>query len=292
MKIYSDFFKKQSFTKKGIIAIGYYDSVHLGHQKILKELVEISAKNKLSNFVLTFKNLPKKDVNNRSILELDKRLEIIKSFGVKNIISCDFDNNFSKLTASEFLKKLRENFNISDFIVGKDFSFGNNNSGNIDTLKNEGFNIHITSPYIVKGKEVSTSEIREAVSSGDIEKANSLMERAFFIEGIVNKGKQLGRTIGFPTMNINNSKIIYPQSGTYITKTIIKDLEFYSMTYVTDNIIETNLIGYSDFHYNFKIKIDFLRKIRDNEPFMSFNDLKKQLILDLEKTKKYFNLMK
>jgi riboflavin kinase / FMN adenylyltransferase len=290
MKIYTDLYTDQGLDIAGYISIGYFDSVHLGHQKILKELVNHSNEKKIHNFVLTFKNLPKKDKGNRSVLELKNRIEIIKSLGIKNMILCEYNEDFSSMTPEDFIKLIKNNFNISGFVVGKDFKFGKNKSGNIDTLKKLGLEVHVVDHYNIDDKKASTSDIRNALSTGNIELANKYMGRPFFIEGIVNKGKQLGRTIGFPTMNINNDTVIFPQSGTYITKTEIKGIEYFSMTYVDEDIIESYLLGYSDYHYNFKIKIDFFRKIRDNELFQSIEKLKIQLNFDLEKTKKYFGI--
>jgi small subunit ribosomal protein S15 len=147
MKIYTDLYKAQDFDTAGYISIGYFDSVHLGHQKILKELVEYSNEKKLHNFVLTFKNLPKKDKDNRSVLELKNRIEIIKSLGVKNMILCEFNPLVAALTPEEFIKLIKKNFNISGFVVGKDFKFGNNKSGDISTLKNLGLEVRVVDHY-------------------------------------------------------------------------------------------------------------------------------------------------
>jgi riboflavin kinase / FMN adenylyltransferase len=290
MKIYTDLYTDQGLDTPGYISIGYFDSVHLGHQKILKELVNHSTDRRLHNFVLTFKNLPKKDKDNRSVLELRNRIEIIKSLGIKNMILCDYNPDLFSLSPEDFIKLIKKNFKISGFVVGKDFKFGRNKSGDIETIKNLGLDVHVVDHYKIDEKKASTSDIRNALSTGNIELANKYMGRPFFIEGIVNKGKQLGRTLGFPTMNINNETIIFPQSGTYVTKTEIKGIEYFSMTYVDENIIETYLLGYSDYHYNFKIKIDFFKKIRDNELFQSIDKLKSQLITDPENTKKYFGI--
>jgi riboflavin kinase / FMN adenylyltransferase len=290
MKIYTDIFTKNNIAINGIIAIGYFDSIHLGHQKILSELINQSKKLNKLNYVLTYKNLPKKNKSNRKILELDVKLNLIKEIGIENVILCEYNDNFSSLTPDIFVNLIKSNFNIDHYVIGKDFGFGKNKEGNADTLKNNNFDVTIVDPYCIDSQKVSTSIIKDAIIKGNIEFANNLMGRSFFIEGEVKKCKQIGRTIGFPTMNITNENIILPKDGTYITKTTVKNVEYYSMTFVGNNLIETNLLDYNDFAYNMKIKIDFLKKIRDNKVFSDFALLRKQIFVDLETTKKYFGI--
>jgi riboflavin kinase / FMN adenylyltransferase len=288
MQIYNNLYEDHKITKEGIISIGYFDSFHLGHRKLLSTLQKIGEENNLNCYVLTYSYLPQK--NKRTILDLSTRLKFIKDSGIKNLILCDYNQKFSSIRPLTFIDLLKNNFGVNNYVVGKDFYFGNEKSGNISTLKKKLCKVHVIEPEYFENKKISTSLIRSAIMKGDVEYADKLMGRNFFIEGIVNKGKQLGRTIGFPTMNIHNNELINPQSGTYVTRTYLKDTGYYSMTYVTEDIIETNLIGYSEYKYNMKIKIDFLKKIRDNVPFTGIENLKPQLFEDLSKIREYFKI--
>lgn len=290
MIIHKDLYERYSTDKNGIIAIGYFDALHIGHRHLLQKLVEIANKKHLNSFVLTYANLPKKNLNNKNILDLNRKISEIKNLGIKNLIICNYDERFYSLPPSEFLNILKSNYNINSFVIGKDFSFGKNKSGDIQTLLSNGFEINIVEPVMYNNEYLSTSIIRQNILEGKIEVANQLLGYNFSIDGIVKKGKQLGRKLGFPTMNIHNEKIIYPKDGSYASVTHIKDKKYYSMTYVSKDIIETHLFNYEDFHYNFKIKVDFFRKIRDNQSFVNQESLKSQLSYDLIMVKEYFNL--
>lgn len=289
MKIYNTINKKIDSKKSGIISIGYFDGIHIGHQKILDKLVRISKENNFENYVLTFNKLSVKN-ETRDILSFKDRIELIGDLGVKNLIVLNGDSNVFNIKAKDFLNILRKNFNINSFLIGKDFHFGFNREGDEELIRKEDFNIYKVDPIFFEGIIISTSLIKKLIISGEVDKVTKLMDRNFYIKGIVKKGRQIGRKIGFPTMNVIVNDIILPQDGSYITRTYIKDKEFFSMSYVSNNLVETYLLGYNSFKYNFKIKIDFLKKLRDNEKFESFEELKKQLDKDLISTKNYFNI--
>ena len=290
MKIYNNIFEKQNVIKAGIISIGFFDSMHLGHKKVIKNLLDISNKNNLENYILTYSELPTKETIWKKVIELNDRLQIIKNMGIKNVILSNFNNKFSKLKPDEFIKLLKENFNIKQYLIRDDFHFGFNKNGNIKNLEKAGCEINLIEPIYINDQLVSTSNIKKALSTGNIETANSLLGYNYYIVGMVKKGKQLGRRLGFPTMNFYNNQILIPQEGVYLTKTHIKEKTYYSMTYVCDNTIETYLIGYDKFHYNFKIRVDFFKKIRDNATFQDLESLKVQLEKDLLVVIDYFKI--
>jgi len=268
--------------------IGYFDSVHLGHTKIIKEMIDISRDKNLNHYLLTFKNLPSKTKKFKNILEPEDKVSIIKNLGVKNLILVEFDEKIANMSPKLFLEVVKNNFNVTDFIVGEDFKFGNGRTGSVLDLEKMNFNIHLSEKLIKNGIKISTKIIKNYISEGNIEAANSLIGRNYYIKGIVRRGKQIGRKIGFPTMNIINNDILLPQTGAYVTKTIVDSKEYYSMTYASEEMVETNLIDYDKYHYNFKIKIDFFKKIRDNMAFSSVEKLKNQLEVDLEYINGYF----
>ncbi len=290
MKIYNNIDRKINCEKKGILSIGFFDAVHIGHEKILKELVRISREKNLENYLFTFDKLPLKN-HNKNILCLEDKIELIKSLGVKNLILVNNQNSIFNIKAKDFLAILKENFNITAFLIGKDFHFGFNREGNEKMLKECGFEVYKVEPIFLENKIVSTSFIKDLIASGEVEETIKLIGRNFYIKGVVKKGKQLGRKIGFPTMNIRVDDIILPKDGTYITKTYIKDKEFFSMSYVANNLVETYLLGFNEFKYNFKIKIDFFKKIRENRNFNSLDELIAQLNEDLKCLRNYFKII-
>jgi len=283
MRIYKNIFKELLFKKTGIIAIGYFDSIHLGHVKLIKELLRIADEKKLTPYVMTFNRIPQKEKNGKRIIELKDKITILKQIGIKKLILCYFDDEFSHIGPVDFLNLLKNNFSIQHFVCSTDFSFGYNKSGNIDTIKKFGNYAYIVEPAIINNQKVSTSLIKKYILNGDIDTANKLIGRPFFIRGNVIKGKQKGREYGFPTLNIYNDNVIKPGNGVYITNTEIKNRKYHSMTYVADNIIESYLLNYNKFNYKVKIKVDFFKKIRDNMFFENKSILIKQLNKDLDK---------
>lgn len=288
MNIIHSIHKKVNITSSGVIAIGLFDSLHKGHIKILENLRDIALKKGYTDYLLTYDHLPIK--NKKKILRLDDKLAIFKKVGLSNIIIVNFNDDFQKLSSHSFITLLKDNFNIASYVVGKDFKFGYNRTGGIKELEQQGCRIFPVEPVVIDNEKVSTSTIRNFILKGDCERIMKLLGRPYSVSGTVRKGKQLGRTLGYPTMNIYNDDMLHPQNGTYISKTYVNGQEFLSMTYSETNVIETYLIGYDNFAYNFPIKIEFLKKIRQNETFNSLDNLKEQLKKDLTITKQYFNL--
>jgi riboflavin kinase / FMN adenylyltransferase len=287
MKIFNSVFNNLNKKTRGIIAIGYFDSFHKGHKKLLQELIRKSSEKKLINYVLTFDYIPQKEKNGKAILELNDKIRFIREVGADNLILCKFERSFYSLSPSEFLRLLHKNFNIHEYVITEDIKFGYEKSGNINTLKESGCDINIVKPEFINDIRVSTSYIKELITGGRIEEANKFIGRNFYINGIVKKGKQLGRVLGYPTMNIRNDRVIYPPNGVYITRTIINNNEYNSLTYVSDDIIESYLLNYYRFSYNFKIKVEFFKKVRDNIKFNNSEELIRQIHKDMLSLKKF-----
>ena len=289
MKIFNGIFNNIKKAQKGIISIGYFDSFHIGHEKILQELIKFSAEKKLVSYVLTYESIPQKSLKGRSVLEIEDKLNFIREIGINNLILCRFEKEFYSLKPAEFLKLLKINFNINDYVVTEDIHFGANRSGSIKTLKDEGCTVSIVKPEFINNTRVSTSYIKELLLDGNIEEATRFTGRNFYIKGIVKKGKQLGRQLGYPTMNITNDNIIYPKEGVYITKTIVKGHEYYSITFLTKDIIESHLLNYNRYSYNFEIKVEFLHRIRDKKTFKNTENLVNEINQDMKIFKKFIH---
>lgn len=288
MKIFSGLGEKNNLSKEAIISIGVFDAFHIGHEKLIKNMVAKAEALDLESFVLTFRIPPRKD-NKLPILELNDKLSYIEKLGVKNVILCDFNEDFSAVSSIDFLRILEKNFNIMHYYIGDDFRFGFNKSGSKEMIQQMGYTTYIEKTLEIDDKKVSTSEIKKYIKNGDVEKIIPMLGRAYQIKGVVKMGKQLGRTLGYPTMNMINPQIMYPANGAYITMTMVNGCSYQSMTFVDSSIIESHLIGFEKFEYNFPIKVDFFKKIRDNKDFSGLDELVAQLEKDLTLTKQYFN---
>lgn len=288
MNIYNDFSEPKYYKRNGIVSIGAFETLHIGHKRLLLNMLDVAKEKNLENYVFTFTESPKRTSKSKSVLEISDKLAMLEEFGVQNVILCDFSKELKDLPPTVFAELLNKNFGIISYYEGEDFCFGKNKSGNLELLQNEGFEVFTEETFKFDGKKVSTSEIKKYIKSGSITEVNNRLGYNYFIKGVVSKGKQMGRTIGFPTMNIQNSNVLYPKAGSYFTATEVGNNKYPSMTFVSKSIIETHLIGYNNYAYGFPIRVDFLQKIRDNKPFNSFDELKEQLKIDLDMTKKYF----
>lgn len=305
MEVYDDL---GAFPRKGsptAAAIGNFDGVHLGHQKILRFLAQYSKETGLISLVLTFSPHPEKVLGKRPIKmiqTLDQRLAEIEKFGLQSVLVLPFNLNFSSLTGPEFIEKIIANsLRAKAVIVGKSFRFGRNRSGHISLLRclSQRFNysVHSIPPVVKDGKIVSSSLIRRHLRSGDIESAGDFLGRPYEIIGTVIKGKSRGKALGFPTANIQTANEIVP-SGVYISKARIGSKTFPSLTNVgncptfgqEETNIESFILNFREDIYGKTLGISLLKKIRPITKFESPESLAKQIQADLKSAKKYFGI--
>lgn len=291
-----------------VITIGTFDGVHIGHQKIIQRLIEVGKAKDLTPTILTFFPHPRmilqKDSNIKLINTLEEKESILKHFGLENLVVEKFTKAFSRLTAQEFVETiLVKQLKAKHVIIGYDHHFGRNRSANIEDLKAFGlqyrFEVEEITAQDINDVSVSSTKIRTALLDGDIKTANSYLGYPFIISGTVEKGKGLGRTIGFPTANIavsQNYKLI-PKQGVYFVKSEIDNKTIYGMMNIGTNptfngIVETTEVNFFNFDadlYNKKITIELLDRLRDEEKFQSVSDLKQQLIKDKNNALQFIN---
>lgn len=291
-----------------VITIGTFDGVHIGHQKIIQRLIEVGKAKDLTPTILTFFPHPRmilqKDANIKLINTLEEKESILKHFGLENLVVEKFTKAFSRLTAQEFVETiLVKQLKAKHVIIGYDHHFGRNRSANIEDLKAFGlqyrFEVEEITAQDINDVSVSSTKIRTALLDGDIKTANSYLGYPFIISGTVEKGKGLGRTIGFPTANIavsQNYKLI-PKQGVYVVKSEIDNKTIYGMMNIGTNptfngIVETTEVNFFNFDadlYNKKITIELLDRLRDEEKFQSVSDLKQQLIKDKNNALQFIN---
>ena len=289
--------------RSGVLAIGNFDGIHLGHQKLIKEAKNKAKKNKLPFGVMTFEPMPvmffNKIIKNHRINTLKQKKYYFKKMKIDFLIVVKFNIKFSKLTAEQFIKKIIFRKTKCRYLyVSKNFKFGNNRKGNINTLKKfeSDFNYKnlITKAFKKNNKIVSSSLIRKKIRQGKIEEVNKLLRRDWCIEGKVIKGHKRGRKIGFPTCNLKLRNYTIPKLGVYAVK--VKSKNFYKNgianigyrpTFNGQNLLlETNIFGINKNLYNKVISVNFKKFIRSEKKFRNLKHLKKQIKLDIKKAKK------
>lgn len=298
MKLYQSINSFQSH-KKTIVTIGTFDGVHIGHQKIIEKLIHNAKANDCESLILTFFPHPRMVLQEHSEIQLlntiEERTELLQKTGLDHLIIHPFDKAFSRLTAEEFVKDvLVDQLNIYKIVIGHDHRFGRNRTANIDDLiefgEKYGFEVEQISAQEIEAVSVSSTKIRTALEEGNIRLANQYLGQPYFLTGIIRKGKQLGRTIGFPTANLKieeNYKLI-PKKGVYIVQSVLNDKTVYGMMNIGVNptvggestSIEIYFLDFSGDLYDQKIQVSLLEPIRSEEKFASIDLLKAQLEKD------------
>jgi riboflavin kinase/FMN adenylyltransferase len=294
-------------AKKTILTLGTFDGVHFGHKKILEKVTQNTENEKYESLVLTFFPHPRMVLQEDSEIQLlntiDEKIELLDKIGIQNLVIHPFDESFSRLTAEEFVKNiLVDQFHIQKIIIGHDHRFGRNRTANIDDLKAFGaqydFEVEEISAQEIKEVSVSSTKIRQALLEGNVALANEYLGYNYSLTGIIAKGKQLGRTIGFPTANLKleeNFKLI-PKNGVYIVKSVIDSKTVLGMMNIGFNptvdgknqTIEINYFDFDDDLYDQKITVSLLQRIRSEEKFDSVAHLKEQLEKDRNTALVYF----
>jgi riboflavin kinase/FMN adenylyltransferase len=288
-------------TKKTILTLGTFDGVHIGHKKILEKITQNTANGEYESLVLTFFPHPRMVLHGESAVKLlntiSEKIDLLEKTGVQNLVIHPFDEMFSKLTAEEFVTTiLVEKLQIQKIIIGHDHRFGRNRTADINDLitfgKQYNFEVEQISVQEIDAVSISSTKIRNALTEGNMALANDYLGYNYFLTGIVIKGKQLGRTIGFPTANlkIEESYKLIPRNGVYVVKSIINQKIVFGMMNIGYNptVAGENLsieVHYFDFDtdlYDQKIAISILERIRPEQKFDSVSLLKEQLKKDQE----------
>ena len=289
--------------KEAVIAIGNFDGLHLGHQKVLKEARQKAKKKKLKFGLITFEPVPtmffNNSIKNHRINSLNQKIFFLKKNRLDFLVIINFSKNFSNLSAEDFIKKiLFKDIGSKYIFVSQNFKFGKKRLGNIKTLKKFeklfSYKVIITKPYKKKKLTISSSLIRKIIQKGQIQEANKLLSRPWCIEGEVIKGEQRGRRIGFPTCNIKLNSYTIPKIGVYsvlIQSTGLKKRGIANIGYrPTFNgkslLLEVNIFGIKKNLYNKILKVSFIKFIRSEKKFKNIKDLKAQIKKDIISAKK------
>ena len=304
VKLYNNLNLKKNH-KRSIILIGNFDGLHSGHQKLFSLAQEYKKKYSIKIGVLTFEPMPKmffnKKLNNFRISSFEQKIDLLKKQNVDFIITKKFTKEFSKTKAENFISQiLGKKLNPKFIFVSNNFRFGNKREGDVKQLiKNESlynYKIIKPKPLLIKKKVASSSLIRICLQNGKLEKANKILKRKWSIKGKVQKGKQLGKKIGFPTANIDIKDYVLAKTGVYAVRVkTLKSKNFvkgianlgYRPTFNGNKILlEVHLFNFTGNLYNKYLTVDFLKFIRREKKFKNVDQLRKQIKIDLLKAKK------
>jgi riboflavin kinase/FMN adenylyltransferase len=304
VKLYKNFNINKNH-KGSIILIGNFDGVHLGHQKLFKLAQSYKKKYSLKIGVINFDPMPKmffnQSLKNFRLSSINQKINLLNNLGVDFIATKKFDSTFSKTKSINFIKNIiYQKLNAKFIFVSNNFRFGNKREGDVNLLiKNEKkykYKVVEPKPLIVKQKVVSSTLIRNLLENGFLEKANKLLGRNWSIVGIVQKGRQIGKKIGFPTCNISIKDYVLAKPGVYAVKVLRKN----NSTYIkgianlgyrpTFNqkkiLLEVHLFNFSGNLYNKYLSVEFLKFIRKEKKFKNVDQLKTQIQTDLMIAKK------
>ena len=304
MKLYNTFNIKKNH-KNSIILIGNFDGLHLGHQKLFRLAKKYKKKYSSKIGVLTFEPMPKmffnSNLKNFRLSNLNQKIENLSKLNVDFVITKKFNRKFSKTKSISFIKEtLSRKLSPKFIFVSNNFRFGNKREGNVNLLKKyeQLFNYKVVKPEpLIKSKKiVSSSLIRNLLEKGLLKKANDLLKRNWTIQGIVKKGRQVGKKIGFPTCNIDIDDYVLAKPGVYAVKVLRKNSKKYlkgiaNLGYrPTFNqkkiLLEVHLFNFSGNLYNKLLSVEFLKFIRKEKKFNNVNQLRAQIKKDLNIAKK------
>lgn len=276
-------------SKNNYIALGSFDGLHLGHLSLIEKAKDLAVKNNGKSIIFTFKNHPRKFLNTTNKIQLimtnEEKIDILQNEEVDIIAFKDFDEKIMKMMPDEFIRWLCKSYNVKGIIVGFNFKFGYKNLGDVETLekfqKEYKYKLYVMKPYTMQDEIISSTSIRKELLDGNVKKAFNMLSRPYMLSGKVIDGKKLGRTIGFPTANleINKEKVI-PKKGVYYTNVKIDEKTFKGITSVGNNptvngqelTLETYILNFNEDIYGKEIKVYFIDRIRDEIKFNNINE--------------------
>ena len=288
------------------VTIGNFDGLHLGHRRLIDITKDEAKKNKLKSIVFTFWPHPmfllKNKPHSALVMAPEEKLYSMERIGVDCYIEYPFTFEFAGMSPEDFINNLIfDELNCKVLVVGENYRFGSKQKGEKELLKKlcaqRGIKLILVPPVMYDGERVSSTRIRGCLIDKNIELANKLMDCPYFILGTVTQGKQLGRTLGFPTTNVLADPVkLFPPNGVYATKTVHDGQIYYGVTNVGMNptvngdhkVVESYLFDFHKFVYGERIKTYFFSWIRDEQKFPNVEALQHQLKTDADKAMEYF----
>lgn len=297
------------FSDGCVLTIGNFDGVHLGHRQILQRLQEKAKALGLPSVVMIFEPQPREFFAKKSanvtaparLMRLRDKMCALESIGIDYLLCIRFDRTFSQLQPSEFIQELLVNkLKVKYLSVGDDFQFGYKRSGNFESLQNAGkqfgFEVENSHSHCLGKARISSSLIREALHHDDLAYAEQLLGKPYTVRGRVAHGNKLGRTIGFPTANMMLNRLVTPIQGVYAVNVKTSYGIFHGIANVgnrptingTKPLLEVHLFDFDKSIYGQAIEVSFLKKVRSEIKFASFDELKQQIEKDVQVVKLFF----
>lgn len=283
-----------------------FDGVHLGHKSIIDELIKVGAENHLETAILTFWPHPRFVFNPNEDLKLlntlDEKKFLMEKYGIDTLFLKEFDEEFRNLTGEEFVRKiLVDKLNIKYLIIGYDHSFGKNKSGNFELLqklsKELDFEVEQMEAINIHENNISSTKVRNALLSGNIIEANEMLGYSYSVSGTVVHGKKIGRTIGYPTANIETDQVkLLPKKGAYIVEVFLKNQQYKGMLSIGTNptvngeklTVEVYILDFNGDIYDEKITVAFRDFLHDEIKFEGLEKLIEKLDEDKKRTEKFY----
>jgi riboflavin kinase/FMN adenylyltransferase len=308
MHVVRDPLRASDLPRGGVVTIGNFDGVHLGHRRILEAVVSRSRQIGRSSVAITFEPHPlavlRPDRAPRPIQTLRQKEEVIEAIGIETLLVIPFTRDFSLTEPEEFVRGfLAERLGASELYLGQHFAFGRGKRGDLALLRRLGpecgFIATGVDEVVVNGEPVSSTRIREALARGEVASASQMLGREYELDGIVSRGEKVGRKIGYPTINLAPENELHPADGVYFTRIAIKSFgrSFDSVTNIGRRptvyedfatTIETYVLDFASDVYGEKVRLTFFDRAREERRFPSLMALTEQIGQDIEATRAYF----
>jgi len=290
-----------------VLTLGVFDGLHIGHQLIMKTVVERARAIGAVPTVITFDPHPRAVLHPESAPPLlqtfDQKVEGFGVLGIEQTIVVRFTKEFSEIGAHDFLREVvKERLHAQEVYLGKGFAFGHDREGNIDLLKRVGKELGFVAGEVpevsLRNRRVSSSKIRELLARGEVNLARRMLGRPYGVEGRVEHGAERGHQLGFPTANLRPQNRVIPRNGVYVTGTLIDGKWRRSVTNVGvrptfesagEPSVETFVMNWSGDLYGDVVRVRFLHRLRDEQKFSSLDDLKRQIGKDVARANNYFS---
>ncbi len=286
-----------------VVTIGNFDGVHRGHVTLINRVIEESQKIDGTPCVLTFYPHPLTVINPylqiEQVTPLKDKMTLFEKYGIKAVFLIKFDDEFSRISGEDFVKGiLVDKLHVRKVVIGYDFTFGKDKSGNIEMLQNYGkefgFDVIVMEPLKENDRIISSTRIRGLIKEGQIKEANNFLGRPYTIKGLVVKGRKIGRLIGFPTANLLVTDYLMPARGVYAAYAYIDGVRFRSVVntgpaptfHINERSFEVHLLDFEGDIYGKEVLVELRDRLRGIEKFKDVEELKLQIKNDIERAKR------
>ena len=285
-------------SKETVVTVGVFDGVHQGHRHLLRQVVQLAGSRYIPT-VVTFSNRPitvlRPGTEPSYLTTLEQRIGLIKQQGIETVVCLEFNHELAQVTAAEFAQLLSESLKMKGLVLGPDSTLGKDRQGDLSFMQQQGeglgFWAQSVDPLEIDGQPVKSRRIREALINGEVAGCPAMLGRNHYLSGVVVLGDQRGRTLGFPTANIEvDSQLLLPGDGIYATWAIIDGKRYHSATSIgirptfdlTQRLVEVYVMDFSADLYGKTLGVEFISKVRDQEKFDALDELVKQINIDVD----------